>query len=88
MPIPQDVLAILVCPVTKQPLEVLPPEKLATLNRLIAQGRVRNTAGSQVESPVAEALITTDGKTVYRIDGDVPNMLAEEGIPTEQIAGF
>ena len=85
MPIPKDLLEILVCPVTQQPLEILSAEKLAALNGRIAAGRAQNTAGAKVEAPITEALITTDGKTIYRIDDDIPNMLAEEGIPAAQL---
>ena len=85
MPIPKDLLEILVCPVTQQPLETLTAEKLAALNARIAAGRIQNAGGAKVETPVTEALITTDGKTIYRIDDDIPNMLAEEGIPAVQV---
>ncbi len=87
MPIRKDLLEILVCPVTKQPLDILPAEKLAQLNALIQQGRIQNAGGTKVEAPIAEALITTDGKTIYRIDDDIPIMLAEEGIPASQVEG-
>lgn len=87
MPIRKDLLEMLVCPVTKQPLDILPAEKLAQLNALIQQGRIQNVGGAKVEASVVEALITTDGKTIYRIDEDIPIMLAEEGIPAGQVAG-
>ena len=85
MTIRKDLLEILVCPVTKQPLEILGADPLARLNARIAQGRIRNVGGDTVDTPVEEALITTDGLTVYRVDGDIPNMLAEHGIPAAQI---
>jgi uncharacterized protein len=86
VPIPKDLLEILVCPVTQQPLEILQAEKLAALNARIAAGRIQNASGAKVETPITEALITADGKTIYRIDDDIPNMLAEEGIPAAQLA--
>ena len=88
MQIRKDLLEILVCPVTKQPLEILTETKLANLNALIARGRVHDTGGKKVESPVEAALITTDGKTIYRIDGGIPIMLAEEGILVEKLEGL
>jgi uncharacterized protein YbaR (Trm112 family) len=88
MPIRKDLLEILVCPVTKQPLEILAAAKLARLNECIQRGRVQDAGGKKLESAVEEALITTDGKTIYRIDDGIPIMLAEEGIPTQQLDGF
>ncbi|UCE04304.1 MAG: hypothetical protein JSW67_15545 [Candidatus Latescibacterota bacterium] len=83
----KDLLEILVCPVTKEPLEVLPDEKRAALNALIEKRKIQNVGGKQVEQVLQEGLITTDGKTIYRIDDDIPIMLAEEGIAAEQLSG-
>ncbi|MFQ5600711.1 MAG: Trm112 family protein [Candidatus Krumholzibacteriia bacterium] len=88
MPIRKDLLEILCCPVTKQPVEILSTEKLSELNEQISQGHIKDAGGNQVEDAVEEALVTADGKTIYRIDNDIPIMLAEQGIPTEQIEGF
>ena len=85
MPIRSDLLEILVCPATKQPLEILREDRLATLNAAITAQRVVNAGGKKVETPLTEGLITTDGKTIYRIDGDIPIMLVDEGIPAAQI---
>lgn len=88
MPIQKELLEVLVCPVTKQPLQLLSDEQLATLNQQIAKGSVTNSGGARVESPFTEGLITTDSKTIYRIDDGIPIMLAEEGIATEPLSGF
>ncbi len=85
MPIRSDLLEILVCPATKQPLEILREDRLAALNAAITAQRIVNAGGKKVETPLAEGLITTDGKTIYRIDDDIPIMLVEEGIPAAQI---
>jgi len=88
MPIKKELLDILCCPVTKQPVESLPSEKLKRLNQLVSQGAVKNVDGSAVETPIDEALITTDGKTIYRIDDGIPVMLVDLGIPTDRIPGW
>ena len=85
MPIHKDLLEILVCPATQQPLELLAEDKLATLNARIAQGEVRNVGGQKVETSIEEALITVDGLTIYRIDDGIPIMLVDEGIAAAQI---
>jgi len=88
MPIKKELLEILCCPVTKQPVEILPDEGLAKINDLIARGEVKNSDGTAVEAKIKEALITADGKTVYRIDDGIPVMLVDMGIPTDQIPNW
>lgn len=88
MPIKKELLEILCCPVTKEPVEMLSADKLAHLNQLIAEGKIKTVDGKPIETKIAEALITTDGKTIYRIDDDIPVMLVDMGIPTDQIADW
>ena len=88
MPISDDLLQILCCPETKTPVAMLPSERLDLLNAAIATGQVRYADGSQVEDPVEEALVTVDGRTVYRIDDSIPVMLVDQAIPTAQLTGW
>ncbi|HVT31281.1 MAG TPA: Trm112 family protein [Rhodanobacteraceae bacterium] len=81
-------LDILCCPVTKVPVRVLASAELDALNRAIAAGSVRNEAGAALAAAAAAGLITRDGRTIYRIEDDIPVMLADEGIATAQIADF
>jgi uncharacterized protein YbaR (Trm112 family) len=87
MPISADLLEILCCPDSKVPVEMLPADKLAALNARIAAGEATYVDGGKIEQPLQEGLITTDGKTVYRIDDDIPVMLVDKGIPTRQFGG-
>ncbi len=88
MPIKKELLEILCCPVTKEPVEMLAADKLTRLNELIAEGKIKTVDGKPIEAKIVEALITTDGKTIYRIDDDIPVMLVDMGIPTDQIPGW
>ena len=81
-------LDILCCPVSKTPVKLLSRTQLDALNREIAQHAVRTTAGTEVQSALSAGLITTDGKLIYRIDDDIPVMLADEAIATLQFASF
>ena len=81
-------LDILCCPATKQPLRLLTRAELDALNRSIAGGGVRTTAQAAVATALAAGLITADGKRVYRIDDDIPVMLADEAIAAENLEGF
>ena len=69
-------------------MQVLGKQKLAVLNRAAAEGGVKHLDGTVVDTPLDEALVTTDGRTVYRIDDGIPVMLEDLAIPTEQLADW
>ena len=88
MPIKKELLDILCCPTTKVPVETLKEEKLKKINDLILKKKLHYQNNSLVKKCLTEGLITIDGKTIYRIDQDIPIMLIEKGIPTDQIGDF
>ncbi|QWT18375.1 hypothetical protein KPL74_11525 [Bacillus sp. NP157] len=79
---------ILCCPVSKRPLRPLTATERDQLNAAIKAGSIDTVAGEKVAEPLGEALITTDGQVVYRVDDGIPVMLPESGIGTTQLAGF
>ncbi len=83
--IDRELLEILCCPKTKVPVEMLSEDKLKAVNDRIGRGEVKTVDGSKVDKPLDSGLITEDGKTIYRIDDDIPIMLIDEGIPADQI---
>jgi len=88
MSIDKHLLEILVCPATKRPVKVLSQDKLAILNREIEKGEIKHVDGSSVEGPLEEALITDDGRTIYRVSDGIPVMLEEQGISAKQVPGW
>ena len=80
MPVSQELLDILVCPETKQPVSPASREVLAKLADDIRAGRVRNRGGTQLGEPPTEGLVREDGKVFYPVDDDIPVMLIEESI--------
>ena len=84
----KHLLEILCCPSSKVPVRMLRNDELDKLNRSIADGGVLTIAGNAIAKPLAGALITRDGKTVYRIDEGIPVMLIDEGISTLQLKDF
>ena len=84
MPISQDLLEMLRCPRSQQPVRMASEDEITSFNDRIARGQLVHEDGTPVAEPLVEALITEDGKTLYRIDDDIPNMLIEKGIPAEQ----
>ncbi len=77
-----DVLELLRCPQSGQPLGLAGAEILGPLNQRIAQdpGSVRNVAGAPVEQPLTEALLRGDRTLIYPVRGSIPLLLIEEGI--------
>ncbi|MBD8527307.1 Trm112 family protein [Pseudomarimonas arenosa] len=81
-------LDILCCPDTKQPVRLMNSAQLEALNAAQRQQGVKLADGSALEAPLKAGLITADGKTVYRIEDDIPVMLVDQAIATQQIASF
>ena len=79
-------LAILRCPVSHKGLSVLKKDTLDQINAAIRQGTLKNREGEVLAEPLAEALITDDGKRVYPIDDGIPVLLEGESIGMEQLA--
>ena len=80
MPIASDLLEILVCPETRQPLMVAPEDLIARLFQQIAEKMLRNRGGQAVAKPIREALVREDGHVLYVVDDGIPVMLVEESI--------
>jgi uncharacterized protein YbaR (Trm112 family) len=80
MPISSELLEILVCPETKQPLEAAATPLVERLNAEIRGGRLRNRGGDAVTKEIAEALVREDGRALYVVDDGIPVMLIEESI--------
>lgn len=84
----RKLLDLLVCPTTRQPLQLLDGPGLQSLNAAIQAGGVARADGSAQADALREALVTRDRKTVYRIDDGIPVLLAEEAIGTAQVPSF
>ena len=80
MNVSAELVEILVCPETKQPVALAAPEVLDSLNAQIRAGSLRNRGGQSVTSELAEGLVRDDGKILYPVDDGIPVMLIEESI--------
>jgi uncharacterized protein YbaR (Trm112 family) len=80
MPVSQDLLDILVCPETKQPVALAGDVLLARINKQIDAGELRNRGGDTVSSTIHEGLLREDGQILYVVDDGIPVMLIEESI--------
>ena len=81
MAISKELLEILACPETKQPLTLVDPTLLARLNDRIRQGQLTNRRGTSVTEPIDGGLVRKDGRYLYPIRDDIPIMLIDEAIP-------
>ena len=88
MPIDRRLVEVLCDPVTKVPVAPLSRAQLAALNDAIARGGVVTVDGVPVTAALAEGLVTSDGKVVYRVEDGIPVMLPEQGIGTTQLHDF
>ncbi len=79
-------LTILRCPVSHKGLSELKKDKLGRVNAAIAAGELKNQEGLVLRQPLAEALVTDDGKRIYPVDDGIPVLLENESISMEQIA--
>jgi uncharacterized protein YbaR (Trm112 family) len=80
MPVDPDLIAILICPESKQPVALATPAQLANLNNSIRAGNAYNRSGVRVEKELSEALIRQDGRVLYPVEEGIPVMLVEESI--------
>jgi len=80
MPIDSELLEILVCPETHQPVSPASEQVLSTLNEEIRAERLKNRGGERVTTSLSEGLVRKDGKILYPVDDGIPVMLIEESI--------
>jgi selenocysteine lyase/cysteine desulfurase/uncharacterized protein YbaR (Trm112 family) len=81
--IDQQLLTILVCPETHQPVRPADAGLLASVNKAIESGGLLNRAGVPVSSPLEDALVREDGRVLYPVREDIPIMLIDECIDWE-----
>ena len=74
----QELLDILVCPETKQPVRQAGSELLDLLNRAIDAGEVETRGGDLVKERIEEGLVREDDGVVYPVRDSIPIMLIDE----------
>ena len=79
--IDKELLDILACPETHQPLALASDDVLAAVNAKIAAGGVKSVGGADVSDALEAGLVREDGTIVYPIRDGIPVLLIDEGVP-------
>jgi uncharacterized protein YbaR (Trm112 family) len=74
-----ELLELLCCPVSKQPLRLATSDELAAANRPGTQ----NEAGREVRLPIESGLVREDGVFLYPVWDEIPCLIASEAIRLE-----
>lgn len=81
----KDLLEILACPETKEPVALADAELIARVNAAIAAGTLESRDGQKVEKALDGGLLRQDGKVLYPVRGGIPIMLVDEAILIENL---
>ena len=80
-----ELIQILACPETRQPVRLADDALVRKLNEAIAGGRVVNRDGQPVTEAVQTGLVREDNQYVYPVRDDIPVMLIGEAIALDQL---
>lgn len=81
--IDSELLEILCCPETKQPVSLVEGDAIVRINDEIRSGKVNNREGKAVKETIDGGLLREDRKFLYPIRDQIPIMLQGEAIPFE-----
>jgi uncharacterized protein YbaR (Trm112 family) len=82
--IDSELLDILVCPETKQPVHLADDDLISRVNAAIEGGGLTNRGGNVVGEPIQGGLVREDGDVLYPIRDEIPIMLVDEAIPLDR----
>ena len=81
LPIDPELLNLLRCPQTTQPVRPVTDAELEMVNAKIAAGTCRDASGELVRESLTAGLVSECETWLYPIRDSIPAMIAEESIP-------
>jgi uncharacterized protein YbaR (Trm112 family) len=78
-----ELLAILVCPETREPVHLADAALLDRINQAVSAGELRTRSGELLKDQIQAGLVREDGLVLYPVKDDIPVMLIDEAIPLE-----
>lgn len=75
-----ELLEILVCPETREPVHLADTALLDRVNQAILGGGVVNRVGDPVAEAIEAGLVREDGRLLYPVRDGIPIMLIDESI--------
>ena len=80
-----ELVQILACPETRQPVRVADDALVQKVNQAISGGKVVNRDNQAVTEPIQAGLVREDNAYLYPVRDDIPVMLIGEAIALEQV---
>lgn len=85
MTLDPELLEILVCPETKEPVRPADQALVERVNRAIEDGDLSNRGGERVKDAIDGGLVREDGTVLYPVRDEIPIMLIDEAIELEDL---
>ena len=85
--VPPELLEILCCPESHQPVREASAELVAEVNRAIRAGTVKNREGAAVAEEIEGGLVREDGAGLYPVRNGIPIMLVGERLALPPASG-
>jgi uncharacterized protein len=79
-----ELLKIMCCPETHQPITLAETSLIEKLNRQISAGQLKNRSGQPVTEKIDGGLVREDKQFLYPIRRNIPVMLVDEAIALPQ----
>lgn len=80
MIVPEELLKILICPETHQPLKLADQALVDSLNQQIGRRELHDRSGNIVEEPIDGGLVREDGEVLYMVQEGIPILLVAASI--------